>query len=452
MYLKSYAVLLPCGISLFTGVEFVCCPEDKKIDYNSEDYEDEDEDEDEDEEEDEEYEFDRSTSTTTTTTPKPTQDPYFQTFNVLNEHQNYIEAKERLVKAHKARINSIMSDWNKLEERYQAMRGNDPGGAEEFKRAVTMRFQKTVKALEEESLAEKKQLISIHGQRILSHLNEKKRESMECFTKSLNERPQVSRRIRKCMEKLMKYLNKDRHHTVLYFKNNPGNQDIMEYTLDRLEQIGATVKEAFNMLGRYPHLSSELKPLVEDYILSLQGMDGLKFNILTATREVDSVLLNSLIGKTTAATSTTEQTTQPATQQPTTQTTTQQPTTEEEEEPKYYRANDYVANLAKRDELHREATFTVRREVYYANDSKNVYLIMAFAGFALFGTLVIGMVVLRRRNSPKNQGFLEVNTLASGAPCGEDIKSPEEKHVVNMQINGYENPTYKYFEVGTIIK
>jgi len=26
MNLKSYAVLLPCGVGLFTGVEFVCCP------------------------------------------------------------------------------------------------------------------------------------------------------------------------------------------------------------------------------------------------------------------------------------------------------------------------------------------------------------------------------------------------------------------------------------------
>ena len=37
------------------------------------------------------------------------------------------------------------------------------------------------------------------------------------------------------------------------------------------------------------------------------------------------------------------------------------------------------------------------------------------------------------------QGFIEVDTAAS----------PEEKHVANMQINGYENPTYKYFEAST---
>lgn len=29
MELKSYAILLPCGVGLFAGVEFVCCPVDK---------------------------------------------------------------------------------------------------------------------------------------------------------------------------------------------------------------------------------------------------------------------------------------------------------------------------------------------------------------------------------------------------------------------------------------
>jgi len=37
------------------------------------------------------------------------------------------------------------------------------------------------------------------------------------------------------------------------------------------------------------------------------------------------------------------------------------------------------------------------------------------------------------------EGFIEVDTAAS----------PEEKHMANMQINGYENPTYKYFEASS---
>ncbi|KAJ8888614.1 hypothetical protein PR048_008106 [Dryococelus australis] len=38
---------------------------------------------------------------------------------------------------------------------------------------------------------------------------------------------------------------------------------------------------------------------------------------------------------------------------------------------------------------------------------------------------------------PRRTGFVEVDQAAT----------PEERHVANMQINGYENPTYKYFEV-----
>jgi amyloid beta A4 protein len=37
--------------------------------------------------------------------------------------------------------------------------------------------------------------------------------------------------------------------------------------------------------------------------------------------------------------------------------------------------------------------------------------------------------------------FIDSQT-AVGVPV-----TPEERHVANMQINGYENPTYKYFEV-----
>lgn len=44
------------------------------------------------------------------------------------------------------------------------------------------------------------------------------------------------------------------------------------------------------------------------------------------------------------------------------------------------------------------------------------------------------------------QGFLEVNTNIGFTNGGSNAITPEEKHVANMQINGYENPTYKYFE------
>jgi amyloid beta A4 protein len=88
-------------------------------------------------------------------------------------------------------------------------------------------------------------------------------------------------------------------------------------------------------------------------------------------------------------------------------------------------------------------------------EKRSVYVTVAFAGVALMVAMLIGVVVVRRRSSrfPQHQlvsvqtakignakeGFIEVDTAAS----------PEEKHVANMQINGYENPTYKYFEASS---
>ena len=62
----------------------------------------------------------------------------------------------------------VMKDWSDLEERYQDMRAEDPSQAEDFKKQMTERFQKTVQALEEESSAKKRQLLAMHQQRVIS--------------------------------------------------------------------------------------------------------------------------------------------------------------------------------------------------------------------------------------------------------------------------------------------
>ena len=44
-------------------------------------------------------------------------------------------------------ILKVMKDWSDLEERYQDMRAEDPTSAEDFKKQMTERFQKTVQVL-----------------------------------------------------------------------------------------------------------------------------------------------------------------------------------------------------------------------------------------------------------------------------------------------------------------
>ncbi|EEB14210.1 conserved hypothetical protein [Pediculus humanus corporis] len=96
-----------------------------------------------------------------------------------------------------------------------------------------------------------------------------------------------------------------------------------------------------------------------------------------------------------------------------------------------------VAHAQSHDISHSEPSYSLRREIYH-HESRSIYFTLAFAGIALMAAVIVGVAVFRRKSArhPHNQGFVEVDQAAT----------PEERHVANMQINGYENPTYKYFE------
>merc|ERR1712029_438078 len=88
-----------------------------------------------------------------------------------------------------------------------------------------------------------------------------------------------------------------------------------------------------------------------------------------------------------------------------------------------------VAHAQSHEISHEHAGFSVRR--LDPKESSSVYVTLGFTGIAL-------VAAIKKRNGrhPHHQGFVEVDQTAS----------PEERHVANMQMNGYENPTYKYFE------
>lgn len=44
-----------------------------------------------------------------------------------------------------------------------------------------------------------------------------------------------------------------------------------------------------------------------------------------------------------------------------------------------------------------EQTFSVHREVYHAN--KSIYVVMSFGGIIIFVSMVIGLIILRKRGA-----------------------------------------------------
>ncbi|XP_060532115.1 amyloid-beta-like protein [Cylas formicarius] len=584
LQLRSFAMLLPCGISLFSGVEFVCCPkhfkdsvkpkkqvdltilkkeqdvfsdtfddsDDSDEDDDKDDLEDladdteladdpsidddDDEDEDDDDYDDPDWDttqqstttaFKSSTSTTSTTTStttttqrtttEATPDPYFTHFDPRNEHQSYREAQERLEETHREKVTRVMKDWSDLEERYQDMRSTDPRGADEFKQRMTQRFQQTVQALEEEGDAEKHQLAAMHQQRVLAHINQRKKEAMTCYTQALNENPPNTHRVQKCLQKLLRSLHKDRAHAISHYRHLLASSieaaaREQPRVLERLTDIDRTVNQSMQMLKRYPELSAKIGQLMDDYIQALRSKDETPGSLLAMTADAEQAILDKYKSETAnkqaererqriqekerkeqrkkeraelkeekkrveAALgkkisnfddedmedesvpdekpstpvfigSTAESTVSEAVSNFVTATTNRkevddvavQEAVEEVAKATAHRQDVIkVAHIMSHDISHGEPSYSVRREVYGRKEGRSVYFTLAFAGMALMAAIVVGVAVARRRSvrSPQSQGFVEVDQAAT----------PEERHVANMQINGYENPTYKYFEV-----
>ncbi|XP_037036396.1 amyloid-beta-like protein isoform X2 [Bradysia coprophila] len=588
MQMRSFAMLLPCGISLFSGVEFVCCPkhfkdsmkvkktdlpvipseqeilpslddEADEVDEDDEDDNDEDEDMMADEaaesDDDDDYESDEDLddrdqddddswdslstpqaksvpkeSTTTTGAPITTQkvtempassssaspDPYFTHFDPRAEHQSYKDAQQRLEETHREKVTRVMKDWSDLEEKYQDMRLADPKSAQTFKQRMTARFQTSVQALEEEGNAEKHQMAAMHQQRVLAHINQRKREAMTCYTQALTEQPPNAHRVEKCLQKLLRALHKDRAHALAHYRHllSSGGSGGLEAaaserprTLERLVDIDRAVNQSMAMLKRYPELSAKLSQLMDDYIQALRSKDDTPGSMLGMTEDAEAAILDKYRVEVERKVSEKErqriaekqrkeqraqereklreeklrleakkveimvkEETEKQTERDV-ETTKEQFESETSARPSptalptvddaavqraveevaaavaHQEAEPRVQHVMAHDLGHESMGYSVRREVYGSSghDGRNVYFTLAFAGIALMAAVFVGVAVSKWRASrhPHAQGFVEVDqTIGAPGPV-----TPEERHVANMQINGYENPTYKYFEV-----
>lgn len=440
MRLRSFAMLLPCGVDIFSGVEFVCCPptaastssssaaadrdSQGKENSSEDDYDDDYSDEDDDDEETTSTTSTTTTTTTTTTTEGPVEH-YLSRFDSRREHSAFRAAQHSLQEGHRAQVTRVMREWSELEQHYEAMKGRDPKGAEEFRRKMSARFQKTVQALEAEGAAERHRLAAMHRQRVLTTLNRRKKAALDCYHHALQENPPRTKRVERCLERLLHALEKDRSHTLHSYRQHGGDAEEVRAHLTSLDRL------ANQSIDQLPQ--------------ALRGRLGALWGTLRGASSSES-LLPPL---------------PPAAQQPTTTPEDSESVEDESILPAATSSSTPAPPAAPvvvvsagptarpahaQSQLlqHSEAAYTLRRPSSHADAlgrlkwSGSVYITLAFAGVALLTALLVGAVLLRRQRSPHARGFVQVG----GGPAA----SPEERHLAAMQVNGYENPTYKYFE------
>ncbi|XP_065288603.1 amyloid-beta-like protein [Dermacentor albipictus] len=422
MRLRSFAMLLPCGVDIFSGVEFVCCPpasspssdrDSQGKDTSSEDDYDDDYSE---EDDDDDGTTTTSTTTTTTTTEGPVEQ-YLSRYDSRHEHAAFRAAQHSLQESHRAQVTRVMREWSELEQHYQAMKARDPKGAEEFRRKMSARFQKTVQALEAEGSAERHRLAAMHRQRVLTTLNRRKKAALDCYHHALQEKPPKTKRVERCLERLLRALEKDRSHTLHSYRQHGGDAEEVRAHLTSLDRLA---NHSLDMLpqslkGRLGQLWSTLRGATSSEPLLPPPPPPPP----TTAEDSESVEDESIL--------------------PASSSTLAPPVAPMAPVAPTARPAHAQSQLLQ----HAEPAYTLRRPSHAdalgrLKWSGSVYITLAFAGVALLTALLVGAVLLRRQRSPHARGFVQVG----GGPTA----SPEERHLTAMQVNGYENPTYKYFE------
>ncbi|KAI1732120.1 e2 domain of amyloid precursor protein [Ditylenchus destructor] len=244
MKLRSFAVLEPCGLGMFRGVEYVCCP--KSVEEDSKDHE--------------------------STTEKEEQDPYFKDDSNANEHDRFRDAEERLEKKHRKKVTKVITEWSELFERYNKMKEKDPKGAEEYKREMTAKFRKTVAALEEENKEQRTQIEEVHDERIQSALNEKKRQATHDYRAALAVQVGNSNKnnVLRTLKNYIKAEEKDRSHMLNRYRHllrsDPEQAISFEpVLLHRLRYIDLRINGTLAMLRDFPELEKQVRPQAVEY-------------------------------------------------------------------------------------------------------------------------------------------------------------------------------------------
>ncbi|XP_059824916.1 amyloid-beta precursor protein-like isoform X4 [Hypanus sabinus] len=503
MNVHDYGMLLPCGIDEFRGVEFVCCPIPEENDKIDSDIDEEDSDvwwggddadyvdggdkvaeeqpvEEEEEEEEEESDIDdeddndldevedqyedpteHTTSSTTTTTEAieevvrvPTTaastpdavDKYLETPGDENEHAYFQKAKERLEAKHRERMSKIMREWEEAERQAKNLPKAD-------KKAVIQRFQEMVESLEQEAASERQQLVETHMARVEAMLNDRRRIALENYLAALQADPPRPRHVLNALKKYSRAEQKDRQHTLKHFEHvrmvDPEKAaQIKSQVMTHLHVIDERMNQSLSLLYKVPSVAEEIQDEVDELLQKERNyMDDMMANSVSDTRISygNDALVPSL--------SETKTTIELLPDDGEFSLDDLQPphpfvidsipaNTENEGSGLTGIKTEEIAEVKMETEFQQDSGYEVHHQklVFFPEDvgsNKGAIIGLMVGGVVIATVIVITLVMLKKKQYTSiHHGVVEVDAAVT----------PEERHLSKMQQNGYENPTYKFFE------
>ncbi|XP_035668488.1 amyloid-like protein 2 [Branchiostoma floridae] len=169
------------------------------------------------------------------------------------------------------RPGKVMKQWEEAEERYQELKSKDPNGAELMKKEMMERFQVTVNALEQEGQSEREQLLQTHQQRVETMLNNKKRVAMEDYMDALGENPPHAHKILRALKAYIHAEQKDRLHSMRHFEHvretmPEKTADMKPSLIQHLRVIDERINQSIQLLWRLPSIAKKIMPELEVYV------------------------------------------------------------------------------------------------------------------------------------------------------------------------------------------
>ncbi|MED6286227.1 hypothetical protein CHARACLAT_003676 [Characodon lateralis] len=409
------------------------------------------------------------TTTTTTTTesveevvrvptiapsPPDAVDQYLESPGDDNEHTDFRKAKESLEAKHREKMSQVMREWEEAERQAKNLPRAD-------KKAVIQHFQEKVEALEEEAAEERQQLVETHMARVEALLNSRRRLALENYISSLQADPPRPRQVLSLLKKYVRAEQKDRQHTLKHYEHvrtvDPKKAaQIRLQVLTHLRVIDERMNQSLGRLYKVPSVANEIQKQVAIIVQRVQSELSQQVSSLQSDGRVDGRVSygNDALMPDQAYSS--------APMEPGLDglgfihpESFNQPNTENHVEPVDARPNPDrglptrpVSALkpeempAVRMDTEESAGYEVYHQklVFFAEDvgsNKGAIIGLMVGGVVIATVIVITLVMLRKKQYTSiHHGVIEVDAAVT----------PEEHHLAKMQQNGYENPTYKFFE------
>ncbi|XP_034970743.1 amyloid-beta precursor protein isoform X4 [Zootoca vivipara] len=441
--------------------------EEDITDVEDENADDDDEDGDEAEEEaDDQFQeaTERTTSiaTTTTTTTESVEevvrvpttaastpdavDKYLETPGDENEHSHFQKAKERLEAKHRERMSQVMREWEEAEHQAKNLPKAD-------KKAVIQHFQEKVESLEQEAANERQQLVETHMARVEAMLNDRRRVALENYITALQAVPPKPRHVFNMLKKYVRAEQKDRQHTLKHFEHvrmvDPKKAaQIRSQVMTHLRVTYERMNQSLSLLYNVPAVAEEIQDEVDELLQKVQNYsDDILANMISEPRISygnDALMPSLTETKTTVELLPVDGEISLDDFQPWHPFAVDSvpANTENEGSGLTNVKTEETAELKMDAEYRQDSGYEVHHQklVFFAEDvgsNKGAIIGLMVGGVVIATVIVITLVMLKKKQYTSiHHGVVEVDAAVT----------PEERHLSKMQQNGYENPTYKFFE------